>query len=126
MADCAKEVVFRQGCKPQRALEKLGDKWTLLIIYALAGGRRRYSELQRDIEGVSQKMLTQTLRGMERDGFVARKVYAVVPPKVEYYLTPLGETLQGPVAAIRDWAEAHLDEMEEAQKHYAANAGNVE
>jgi DNA-binding HxlR family transcriptional regulator len=81
-------------------------------------GTRRYSELQRLIGGVSQKMLTQTLRKLERDGLVERHVYPVVPPKVEYSLTPLGETLTELLKAVCKWAETHLDELEAARVRY--------
>ena len=107
---------------PQQGIELIGHKWTFLIVCALSDGKRRYSELQRSIEGISQKMLTQTLRGLEQNGIVARKVYPVVPPKVEYYLTPLGETLRGPVKAVRLWVAEHQEEMESACTAYGADA----
>ena len=96
-------------------LDLIANRWTALVIYALAGGTQRYSALQRKIGGVSQKMLTQTLRKLERDGLVERRVYPVVPPKVEYSLTPLGRTLTGPLRAICRWAEGHLPELERAR-----------
>lgn len=104
--------VFDPKCGSQRVLELIANRWTALVIYALAGGTQRYSELQRKIGGVSQKMLTQTLRKLELDGLVERRVYPVVPPKVEYSLTPLGRTLTGPLRAICKWAEEHLPELE--------------
>ena len=86
--------VFKADCPTQRVLETIADKWSVIVIYALSKQEtRRYSELQRIIGGISQKMLTQTLRKLERDGLVERHVYPVVPPKVEYSLTPLGKTL---------------------------------
>lgn len=103
---------------PHQGLELIGHKWTLLIVCALSEGKRRYSELQRDIVGVSQKMLTQTLRGLERDGIVARKIHPVIPPRVEYYLTPLGESLRGPVKSIRLWVAGHEKEMATARAAY--------
>ena len=103
--------VFKAECGSQQVLDLVADKWTALVIYALAQGTKRYSELQREIGGVSQKMLTQTLRSLERDGLVERKVYPVVPPKVEYSLTTLGRTLIEPLRAICKWAEAHLDQL---------------
>jgi len=93
-------------------LSRIADKWTALIIHVLAGGTRRYAELQREIGGISQKMLTQTLRSLERDGLVTRKVHPVVPPRVEYALTPLGRTLIEPLNAICRWAEKHLRQLE--------------
>ena len=107
--------VFDPRCGSQRVLDLIANRWTALIIYALAGGTQRYSELHRKIGGVSQKMLTQTLRMLERDGLVERRVYPVVPPKVEYSLTPLGRTLTGPLRAICKWAEEHLPELERAR-----------
>ena len=99
-------------CLSRVVLSRIADKWTALIIHVLATGTRRYAALQREIGGISQKMLTQTLRSLERDGLVARKVYPVVPPKVEYALTPLGRTLIEPLNAICHWAEKHLSQLE--------------
>lgn len=110
-----KPNVFSADCGSQQVLELIADKWTALVIYALAQGTKRYSELQREIGGVSQKMLTQTLRSLERDGLVQRKIYPVVPPKVEYSLTPLGRTLIEPLRAICKWAEAHLHQLRAAR-----------
>ena len=111
--------IFSANCPAQQVLESIADKWTVIVVYVLScKGTMRYGELQRLIGGVSQKMLTQTLRNLERDGLVQRKVYPVVPPKVEYSLTPLGETLTEPLAAICTWAEAHFLELEAARKRY--------
>jgi len=99
--------VMNEQCPSRKVLDRIADKWTSLVIYALSEGTLRYGELQRSIGGVSQKMLTQTLRSLEDDGLVARKVYPVVPPMVEYSLTALGRTLIEPLTAIRKWAEAH-------------------
>jgi DNA-binding HxlR family transcriptional regulator len=111
--------VFKADCPTQRVLETIADKWSVIVIYALSKQEtRRYSELQRLIGGVSQKMLTQTLRKLERDGLVERHVYPVVPPKVEYSLTPLGKTLTELLRAICQWAEVHLDEIEAARRGY--------
>ena len=93
-------------------MDRIADKWTALIIQVLASGTRRYAELQREIGGISQKMLTQTLRSLERDGLVQRKVYPEVPPKVEYSLSKLGRTLIEPLQAICRWSEKHLPELE--------------
>ncbi len=114
--------VFNAQCGSQRVLDLIANRWTALVIYSLAGGTQRYSELHRKIGGVSQKMLTQTLRNLERDGLVERRVYPVVPPKVEYSLTPLGRTLTGPLRAICQWAEEHLPELERARGRAAASA----
>ena len=112
--------VFDPRCGSRRVLDLIADRWTALIICSLAGGAQRYSELHRKIGGVSQKMLTQTLRKLERDGLVERRVYPVVPPKVEYSLTPLGRTLTGPLRAICKWAEEHLPELERARANAEA------
>lgn len=111
--------VMNPDCPSRKVLERIADKWTSLVIYALAEGTMRYGELQRRVGGVSQKMLTQTLRSLEKDGLVARKVYPVVPPMVEYSLTPLGRTLIEPLTAIRRWAEQHLPQLLE---HRAASS----
>ena len=110
-----KETVFDADCPAQQALERIANKWTAIVICALSKGTKRYSELQREIGGVSQKMLTQTLRNLERDGLVERKVYPVVPPKVEYSLTPLGVTLVKPLVALCKWAETHIQEIQAAR-----------
>lgn len=105
-------------CASRQALDLISDRWTLIVVKALAEGIQRYGELQRVIGGISQKMLTQTLRSLERDGLVRRTVYPVVPPKVEYTLTPLGETLIDLLVVIDAWAERHMDEiLEERQRH---------
>jgi len=88
-------------------LSRIGDKWSVLIITALGRGPRRFNEIKRDIKGISQRMLTLTLRGLERDGIVSRKVTPSIPPRVDYALTPLGDDLLGPVTALGDWAIRH-------------------
>lgn len=103
------------GAEVHAVLDRVANRWTALVVEALAGGTKRYSEVRRELGGVSHKMLAQTLRGLERDGIVARTVYPVVPPKVEYSLTPLGETLVGPLAAICCWAREHRAEIEAAR-----------
>lgn len=110
--------VYASDCPTRQVLDRIGDKWTALIIGVLEEGPHRFSELQRCIGGISQKMLTQTLRSLERDGLVNRTVYAEVPPRVEYALTPLGETLCAPIAAIRQWAEENIAEVSAAQAVY--------
>ena len=104
--------VMNAHCLSRVVLSRIADKWTALIIHVLATGTRRYAELQREIGGISQKMLTQTLRSLERDGLVQRKVYPEVPPKVEYALSKLGRTLIEPLQAICRWSEKHLSELE--------------
>ena len=105
-------------CPSRQALGLIADKWTMLVIKALADGIGRYGALGREIEGISQKMLTQTLCALERDGLVSRTVHPVVPPMVDYALTPLGETLIVPLAAISAWAEEHMDEVQAARRRH--------
>jgi DNA-binding HxlR family transcriptional regulator len=105
-------------CPARRLLDRLSDKWVTLALTALAHGPRRYSDLARTIAGASQKMLTQTLRNLERDGLVTRTLTPGVPVRVDYALTPLGESLLPLVAAIKDWAETHIDEVEAARERY--------
>lgn len=118
MRYCPEPEVFKANCPAQRVLETIADKWSIVVIYALSRETMRYSELQKLIGGVSQKMLTQTLRKLERDGLVERYVHPVVPPKVEYSLTPLGKTLTELLQAVCQWAEVHLEEIEAARVQY--------
>jgi DNA-binding HxlR family transcriptional regulator len=111
--------VLDPDCPSRHFLSRLADKWSVLVIYALEEGPQRNGELRRMIGGISQKMLTQTLRNLERDGLVARKVHAVVPPRVDYALTPLGRSLGGPLAVFCEWAERHLPQMMAARRRYA-------
>jgi DNA-binding HxlR family transcriptional regulator len=123
MPDPDRPSVLDPRCGAQQALDLIANKWTALVIRVLARGTRRFGELQREIGGVSQKMLTQTLRKLERDGIVARTVHPVVPPKVEYALTPLGATLIEPLGALCRWAERHLDALLAARaRHDGATA----
>ena len=100
----------------------MADKWSVLVLGLLAEGPQRFNQLRRQIEGISQKMLSQTLKVLERDGLVTRKVTPSVPVTVEYRLTPLGQTLTATVEALREWAETHIEEVQTAQKHYDARA----
>jgi DNA-binding HxlR family transcriptional regulator len=109
----ARASVLKPQCQSRIVLDRIADKWTALIIQVLANGTRRYVALQREIGGISQKMLTQTLRSLERDGLVLRKVHPVVPPKVEYSLTRLGRTLIDPLNGLCRWSERHLPELQE-------------
>lgn len=115
--------VYSSECPTRQVLDRIGDKWTALIMGLLERRTMRFSELQHAIGGISQKMLTQTLRSLERDGLVNRQIYAEVPPRVEYSLTPLGETLVKPLAAIRDWAETHIESVAIAQSKYDDRQG---
>lgn len=111
---------FQRDCPSRRLLDRIGDRWTVLVIGALQDGPQRFSQIRRRVDGVSQKMLTQTLRALERDGLVTRTVHAEVPPRVEYALTPLGQSLLDPLGRLLDWATAHLAGVEEAQRAYDA------
>ncbi|MFI5841516.1 winged helix-turn-helix transcriptional regulator [Catenuloplanes sp. NPDC051500] len=96
----------------------VADKWSLPVIGRLADGPRRFTELRRGLPGISQRVLTATLRGLERDGFVDRIVYAVMPPNVTYRLTPLGESILDATRPMRSWKNAHLPEVERARLAY--------
>ncbi|MFY9720516.1 MAG: helix-turn-helix domain-containing protein [Candidatus Cybelea sp.] len=113
-------AVYNQAACPSRLiLDRIADKWTTLIIGILAQAEhRRFNELRRMIGGISQKMLTQTLRDLERDGLVKRTIYAEIPPRVEYALTSLGQTLCGPLGSITQWAHDHMDEVKRAQSTF--------
>lgn len=110
--------VYDATCPTREALDRIANKWTTLVFGLLEDKPKRFSELRRGIGGISQKMLTETLREMERDGLVRRTVYPVIPPHVEYELTPLGRTLSGPVSELRHWAEKHIAEVSAAQESY--------
>jgi DNA-binding HxlR family transcriptional regulator len=111
---------FDPACPSRQVLDRIGDRWSVLVILVLADGTVRYGELSRRIGGVSQKMLTQTLRGLERDGLVTRTVHAEVPPRVEYALTGLGRSLLGAVTALTDWAGDHMEDVLAARRSYDA------
>jgi DNA-binding HxlR family transcriptional regulator len=101
-------------------LARVGDKWTVLVVRQIGDGPRRFSEIRRALGSISQKMLTTTLRGLERDGFVSRTVFPTVPPRVEYELTALGRDLLVPVRALGEWAVKNADRIERAQRAYDA------
>ena len=105
-------------CPSRQVLDALSDKWVTLVLTALAGEPQRYSELSRTIAGVSQKMLTQTLRTLERDGLITRTITPAVPVRVDYELTSLGRTLLPVVRAIKDWSESHIAEIHAARTGY--------
>ncbi|MBV8683742.1 MAG: helix-turn-helix transcriptional regulator [Caulobacteraceae bacterium] len=103
-------------------LARIGDKWSVLVIMQLADGPRRFNELKRRVGGISQRMLTLTLRGLERDGHVKRTIFATIPPRVDYQLTELGRGLIEPTQALGQWALAHIPEIEGARAKF--DAGN--
>jgi DNA-binding HxlR family transcriptional regulator len=106
--------VYAPSCPSRVVLDRIGDRWTALIVGMLKDGPRRFGEI-RDAMGITGKVLTQTLRTLERDGLITRTAYPEIPPRVEYALTPLGRTLSEPLAAIRDWAETHVHDIVRAR-----------
>ncbi len=109
-------------CPIRDVLDCIGDRWSLLALVTLADGTLRFTELKRAIGDISQRMLAQTLRGLERDGYVTRKVHPTVPPKVEYTLTALGRSLLKKLEPLIDWAGAHHEKVREARKAYVPPA----
>jgi len=110
----------REGCEVRQILDRIADKWSLLVIALLERRKLRFTELKKSIEGISQRMLTNTLRQLERDGIVARTVFPVVPPRVEYELTPLGCTLHETIQSLVGWTESHQREIIAARVRYDA------
>lgn len=112
---------FRRTCPSHTVLEMLASKWVYLTVCALQRGRLRNGELARKLEGITPKMLAQTLRVLERDGLVRREVFPVIPPRVEYQLTELGQNLAGLLSQIRSWAEEHAPDIKDARARASAN-----
>ncbi|QFZ18361.1 winged helix-turn-helix transcriptional regulator [Saccharothrix syringae] len=110
------------ACRTRVVLDIVGDKWSLLVVRNLRHGPRRFTELKRDIDGISQRMLTVTLRGLERDGILTRTVHNVMPPHVSYELTPMGKTLREAAAPLLEWSVAHLAHIDDARARYDARA----
>ena len=118
--------LFAGNCPTREVLANIADKWTTLVITLLAAEEpRRFNELRRAIGGISQKMLTETLRSLERDGLVQRTLYPQIPPRVEYALTPLGRTLIEPLNALAMWAQNHMQQVHDARERFdtAATVG---
>jgi DNA-binding HxlR family transcriptional regulator len=105
-------------CTVREVLGRVGDKWSALTIAMLGTGTKRFSQLRRDIDGISQRMLTVTLRNLERDGLVSRQIYAEVPPRVEYTLTDLGTSLHESILSLVQWSENHTAEIQQARTDY--------
>ncbi len=105
-------------------LSRVGDKWSVLVIMLLGDRPRRFNELKRMIGGISQRMLTLTLRGLERDGLVTRRIYPTIPPRVDYALTDLGRSLCVPVIALGEWVQGHLDQIDDARAAFDAQNGD--
>lgn len=116
--------VYASDCPTRLVLDRIADKWAVLVLGLVADGPVRFNQLRRQIEGLSQKMLSQTLKSLERDGLVSRRAIATVPVTVEYSITPLGRTLAATVDGLRMWAEAHIGDVQRAQKRYDRAAHN--
>ena len=115
---------YSRGCPSRDVLDQIGSKWAVLVIGELGRhGARRFTELRQQLAGVSEKMLTQTLRTLERDGLVLRTVYPEAPIRVEYALTPLGQTLRGPLKALTEWSVQHIADVLTARQEYHGRAG---
>ena len=111
---------YDRNCPTRKLLDRIGDRWTVLVVGALTGGPLRFSELAARIDGVSQKMLTQTVRGLEQDGLVRRTVTAAVPVRVDYELTDAGMTLCEPLKALEEWAKTHMGSILQSRDTRAA------
>lgn len=126
---CCNEEAFqwdtREDCDVRQILDRIGDKWSLLVIALLDNESMRFTELKKTIDGISQRMLTVTLRQLERDGLVSRTVHPVVPPRVDYELTPLGVTLHATIQSLVTWTEAHQSEIAAARARYDATSASV-
>ncbi|MCP2169272.1 winged helix-turn-helix transcriptional regulator [Goodfellowiella coeruleoviolacea] len=110
------------ACRAREVLDLVGDKWTLLVVRHLSQGPRRFTELKRAIDGISQRMLTVTLRALERDGILTRTVRNVMPPHVSYELTPMGTTLRAAALPLLEWSTTHLAQIDAARAHYDTRA----
>ena len=106
------------SCRAREVLDRVGDKWSMYVVHRLGGGTKRFSELRREIDGITPRMLTVTVRSLERDGLISRTVYPVVPPRVEYALTPVGRTLLESVTPLVQWAETYLAVIDAARERY--------
>lgn len=113
------------SCPIQRTMAMIADKWKIIVILILRGGRRRFAELQRDMDGITAKVLTRQLRDLEEDGIVSRTVYAQVPPRVEYALTPLGESLSNALCPLHEWAKEHAAMLGNAPKQLDADSDSA-
>jgi DNA-binding HxlR family transcriptional regulator len=113
---------YSSNCPTRKVLDRVADKWTVLVLGLLIEGPIRFNRLRRAVEGISQKMLSQTLKSLERDGLVSRKAFATVPVTVEYAITPLGRTLATTLDALRVWAETHMEEVTANQQRYDTGA----
>lgn len=112
------------NCRAREVLQRVGDKWSVYVIDLLGRGTMRFSELHRAIDGVTSRMLTVTLRGLERDGIVTRTIHPVIPPRVDYELTAMGRTLLEIIGQLVDWTDSHLPEIDAARAAYDAKHGD--
>jgi DNA-binding HxlR family transcriptional regulator len=120
---CQRELTHVDCRKVSQVLARVGDKWSVLIVMLLGAGPRRFNEIKRLVGGISQRMLTLTLRGLERDGLVLRTVTPTIPPRVDYELTVLGRSLQEPVVALGGWAQVHMAQIEVARARFDQTRG---
>ena len=115
---------YARGCPSRDVLDQIGSKWAVLVMGELGRhGARRFTQLRQQLGGISEKMLTQTLRTLERDGLILRTVYPEAPIRVEYELTPLGQTLRGPLKALTEWSTQHIEDVVDARKKYDERTG---
>lgn len=119
-----KPNAYAASCPTRQILDRIADKWMVLLLVRLAEQPRRFNALRREIQGLSQKVLSQTLKNMERDGFVTRSVFPTVPVTVEYSVTPLGRSLAETLAPLMEWSEAHIGAVEEARRAFDARAAD--
>ncbi len=117
MTDPDFDPVYRADCPSRAILDQVADKWSMLVLQVLRQPRR-FNAIKRRLDGITQRVLTQTLRKLERNGMVARRILGGSPPGVEYSLTPLGVSLQAPFSALYDWTVAHMDQIQDAQRGY--------
>jgi len=115
LSDC---VVHPDNCRAREVLDRVADKWSLYVVATLGNGELRFTELKRQIDGISQRMLTVTLRGLERDGMITRTVYSAMPPNIAYRLTPVGTTLWAATAPLLVWAMEHLPGIDASRAAY--------
>lgn len=119
----ATQLILRDSRRVSRILARIGDKWSVMVIVSIHVGPKRFNEIRRGIEGISQQMLTRTLRALERDGFVTRTVIPATPPQVEYALTALGQSLSGPTLLLGQWACEHIEQVDVAQRSFDMKKG---
>lgn len=122
--ESGRQAAVVKPCAAREVLDRVGDKWSVYVIFLLGDGPRRFTELRRSIEGISQRMLTVTLRNLERDGLVSRTVFPVVPPRVDYALTRLGRTLLATIGALVAWADRHKEDIDRARAAYDRRAAD--